>query len=43
MSREADDFAIGDDDAVVGNQIPEADAGTEFAHGQQGVTLLVLD
>ena len=43
MTVQADDLAIGDDDAAVGNQLLEADARTQFADGQQGVALLVID
>ena len=43
MTVQPDDFAVSDDDAFVGNQFLEADAGSQFADGEQGISLLVID
>ena len=43
MTIQPDNFSIGNDNTVVGNQILEADTGTQFVDGEQGTALLVMD
>ena len=43
MAIEADDFTIGDDNATVENQVPEADTCTQLPDNEQRVALLVMD